>query len=97
MADGDAITIKVIGATSEIEANAWNSLANPTSDSTYDFDYNPFLSHDFYNSLENSGSADRHTGWLPQHLVMEQNDAVIGIRIANIISTAILIGWVKIF
>ncbi|MGI9365034.1 MAG: GNAT family N-acetyltransferase [Rhizobiaceae bacterium] len=79
MADGDAITIKVIGAAGEIEANAWNSLANPISDSTYDFDYNPFLSHDFYNSLENSGSADRHTGWLPQHLIMEQNDAVIGI------------------
>lgn len=79
MDEGDAITIKVIGAASEIDADAWNLLANPSSDFTSAFDYNPFLSHSFYTSLESSGSADRHTGWLPQHLVMEQNDTIIGI------------------
>jgi len=36
-----------------------------------DFDYNPFNSHAFFDALEKSGSADRTTGWLAQHMVME--------------------------
>ena len=38
---------------------------------------NPFISHDFLHALEESGSATRETGWLPQHLVLE--DAAGGI------------------
>jgi len=33
--------------------------------------YNPFLSHDFLWSLEESGAATRKTGWLGQHLVLD--------------------------
>ena len=32
---------------------------------------NPFISHAFLHALEESGSATRATGWLPQHLVLE--------------------------
>jgi len=38
---------------------------------------NPFISHAFLHALEESGSATRGTGWLPQHLVLE--DAAGGI------------------
>jgi predicted N-acyltransferase len=36
--------------------------------------YNPFLSHDFLWSLEESGAAIRKTGWLGQHLVLDAAD-----------------------
>jgi uncharacterized protein len=32
---------------------------------------NPFITHAFLHALEESGSATRATGWLPQHLVLE--------------------------
>ena len=35
---------------------------------------NPFLSHDFLWSLEESGAATRKTGWLGQHLVLDGPD-----------------------
>jgi predicted N-acyltransferase len=79
MADPESITIKVVSSTDEIDKAAWDQLANPTSDFTLDFEYNPFISHDFLSSLEQSSSADGRTGWLPQHLVMEQGGEVTGI------------------
>ena len=79
MDESEAITIKVVGSADEIEPESWDSLANSNSDFTLDYDYNPFLSNDFYVSLENSGSANRHTGWLPQHMVMEQNEKIVGL------------------
>jgi predicted N-acyltransferase len=36
--------------------------------------YNPFVSHDFLWSLEESGSATAATGWLAQHLVLDGSD-----------------------
>ena len=35
---------------------------------------NPFVSHAFLKALEESGSAARETGWLPQHLLYEDAD-----------------------
>jgi uncharacterized protein len=32
---------------------------------------NPFVSHDFLSSLENSSSVGIHSGWQPQHLLLE--------------------------
>jgi predicted N-acyltransferase len=36
--------------------------------------HNPFLSHDFLWSLEESGAATRKTGWLGQHLILDGPD-----------------------
>jgi predicted N-acyltransferase len=36
--------------------------------------YNPFVSHDFLWSLEESGCAVAATGWLGQHLVLDRDD-----------------------
>jgi uncharacterized protein len=35
---------------------------------------NPFVSHAFLRALEESGSAAKETGWLPQHLLYEDGD-----------------------
>lgn len=41
---------------------------------------NPFVSHAFLSALEESGSACAETGWLPQHLVLEDEEGrVIGV------------------
>jgi predicted N-acyltransferase len=39
--------------------------------------YNPFISYDFLAILEESGSACSRTGWLPQHLVLEDDTGVV--------------------
>jgi predicted N-acyltransferase len=62
MPDGDAYTIRVIDRIAEIPAASWDACAGPD---------NPFLSHAFLDALEASGSATAETGWLPQHLALE--------------------------
>jgi predicted N-acyltransferase len=41
--------------------------------------YNPFVSHAFFSSVEESGSACARTGWGPRHLVARLDGAVAGI------------------
>ena len=76
-----SVTINIIDSMQDIPAEDWDALANPTSphDGSEDFAYNPFLTHAFYDALEQSGSATRQTGWLGQHLVMQDGDEIIGI------------------
>jgi len=63
MADGgERLTVKLVEELAAIPAADWDACAG--SD-------NPFLSHAFLQALEESGSAKRQTGWLPQHLVLE--------------------------
>jgi uncharacterized protein len=59
---GGAFTIRVIDRIAAIPAAAWDACAGPD---------NPFLSHAFLDALEESGSATAETGWLPQHLALE--------------------------
>jgi predicted N-acyltransferase len=62
MPDGDAYTIRIIDRIAAIPASSWDACAGPD---------NPFLSHAFLDALEESGSATAETGWLPQHLALE--------------------------
>src|SRR5690606_6200880 len=39
--------------------------------------YNPFVSHGFLASLEESGCATRQTGWLGQHVRLEADDGTL--------------------
>jgi predicted N-acyltransferase len=39
---------------------------------------NPFVSHAFLSSLEDSGSATAQTGWAAQHIVVEDDEKVVG-------------------
>lgn len=59
---GDAAVLKVVSDIGEIDATEWDACAG---------DDNPFVSHTFLQILEDSGSADGSTGWLPQHVVLE--------------------------
>ena len=59
---GEPVTIKVASGMTEIDATAWDACAG---------DDNPFVSHAFLLTLEDSGAVTRDTGWLPQHLVIE--------------------------
>lgn len=79
MPDGrETQLIRVLGGIGEIPADDWDACAG-TED--------PFLSHTFFAALEDSGSADRPAGWLPQHLVLgEENGpplAVVPLYLKN--------------
>ncbi len=69
MPDGrDAVAIKVLQSLSEVSPEAWNACAG---------DANPFVRHEFLSALEDSGSATRETGWLGQHLVIEDASGAV--------------------
>lgn len=53
----------------QVEKSAWRGLESPGF---------PFFDHEFLEALENSGSVGRGTGWLPSHLVCEENGQLLG-------------------
>jgi uncharacterized protein len=70
----DALSISVIGDLGNIDRAAWDALANPPG-----LPYDPFLSWDFLQALEESGCASPAKGWQPAHLVARDvSGAAIG-------------------
>lgn len=65
--------VSIATSLSEIDKDDWDSCANPPNQP-----YNPFVSHDFLDVLEQSGSAIAQTGWHGQHMVLKDQDG--GIR-----------------
>lgn len=63
-------TIRVHDSLRDIEAPEWNRMAMVRRGDGSRED-NPFLSHEFLSALEESGSAVAETGWLGQHLVLQ--------------------------
>ena len=62
MPDGEHTAIvEVCASLADVPAADWDACAGPD---------NPFLSHAFLSSLEESGSVRAETGWLPQHLLV---------------------------
>ena len=59
---GGPARIRIVDGLAEVPAAAWDACAG--SD-------NPFLCHAFLEALEASGSATAKTGWLPQHVLIE--------------------------
>ena len=51
----------------------WAGLAGASRNRS-DTPYNPFISYHYLKSLEDSGCASRHSGWLGQHLRLERAD-----------------------
>jgi predicted N-acyltransferase len=64
--------IRVVPSLDTIAAEEWSTLAGASR--CAGGTYNPFLSHAFLSSLEESGCVSRATGWLPQHLKLEAPD-----------------------
>ena len=66
---GDTVTVKVISSLHEVSQTHWDACAGSE---------NPFVSHTFLKILEDSGTVSCETGWLPQHIVIEDNKGLVG-------------------
>jgi predicted N-acyltransferase len=74
----DSAVVRVVSRIDAVPAAEWDACAcGADSNGKTGRPANPFISHAFLHALEESGSAARETGWLPQHLVLE--DAAGGI------------------
>ncbi len=61
----EPIIARIVSHAREIAAADWNACAGAG---------NPFLQHEFFTCLEDSGSAVGGTGWQPVHLVIDGDD-----------------------
>ena len=74
----DGAIVRVVSRIDAVPAAEWDACARGADSSgKAGRPGNPFISHAFLHALEASGSATRETGWLPQHLVLE--DAAGGV------------------
>lgn len=69
------VTARLADSAAAIGAEAWNACANPQGLALPD----PFLRHEFFAALEQSGSATERTGWMPCHLVIENDGRIDGL------------------
>ena len=60
------LVLRTIEGLAQIDKAKWDAVANPDG-----AEYDPFLSWDFLEALEASGSASDQTGWLPRHMLVE--------------------------
>jgi uncharacterized protein len=58
---------RILAAAADLPAAAWNACAGTD---------NPFVAHEFFTSLEASGSASARTGWQPAHIVIDDAHGV---------------------
>jgi hypothetical protein len=69
-----AISISVLSALADVGRVEWDALANPP-----DAPFDPFLSWDFLQALEESGCVSAQAGWQPAHLIArDARNALIG-------------------
>jgi predicted N-acyltransferase len=64
----EPVLLRVVSRIDEVPASDWDACALP---------HNPFISHTFLKALEESGSAAAETGWLPQHLLLEDSGGTL--------------------
>lgn len=67
------VRIRVETSFADIAADDWGRLSG-ASRGDASVPYNPFVSHAFLSALEQSGCATAETGWLGQHLLLENDD-----------------------
>lgn len=53
------------------------SLSQPGESPSEDNSFNPFISHAFLNTLEETACATNATGWFPRHLILQGGDGEI--------------------
>ncbi len=66
LAEGE-MTLRVVESLDAIDAGLWDGLAATDPGRSL----NPFVTHAFLRCLEDAGCVGRKTGWLAQHLVLE--------------------------
>ena len=57
---GASLEVKVIDSLDQVSADAWNRLARD----------DPFLRHEFFSALHDTGCASARTGWLPNFITL---------------------------
>ena len=62
------VMIEVVDTLAGTAADEWNRLAGG----------NPFLSHEFFSALHESGCASTAAGWTPQFLLLKSGGALAG-------------------
>ncbi|WP_337184374.1 GNAT family N-acetyltransferase [Shinella sp.] len=72
----EAVRIRIETSFADIPAEDWARLAGASRGDARE-PYNPFVSHAFLSSLEESGCAVAETGWLGQHLLLEGEDGAL--------------------
>ena len=70
-------TLQVIQSVSDIDARDWDRLANPDWNDPKTLPKNPFISHTFLRTLEESGCLDAKSGWHVRYLVLKNRDKEI--------------------
>ncbi|MBU2581119.1 MAG: GNAT family N-acetyltransferase [Alphaproteobacteria bacterium] len=74
VADAPAQLVRVADTLLAVDQEAFDACANPEPAR-----YNPFVAYAFLEALEASGCVRAETGWLPQHLILEdENGRIIG-------------------
>jgi uncharacterized protein len=71
---GSEAVVRVAAGMAEIAAADWDRCANPA-----ELPFDPFISHAFLKALEDAETVNRRTGWVPQHLMLEQDGRVTGV------------------
>jgi predicted N-acyltransferase len=67
------VVVRVAPRIRDVDASTWDACAGGGGESqmTLSRPPNPFVSHAFLSALEESGSATQEAGWVPQHLLYE--------------------------
>ena len=75
----DHLNNNALSAYSQSKHEELEDKASPAATQAAITPHNPFISHDFLSSLERSGSVGARTGWMPQHLLAEdESGALVG-------------------
>jgi len=61
--------VHIIAGLDEVDAGQWNALNTSRQ---------PFLSYEFLQGLEAYGCVGESWGWIPQHIIIKQDEALIG-------------------
>lgn len=81
------LSLRTVDSIAALDADAWNGLANPGwqigpcgaidwVDDGEPTPFDPFVTHAFLSACEESGCATAETGWLPSHLLLEDDNGV---------------------
>jgi len=78
MGESEQVLVRIEPDIAALDAAAWDACANPAgTKNTPTRAYDPFISHSFLKALEESGSVSPETGWMPQHLVLDDGSGSI--------------------
>ena len=66
------VTLRTLPRLDDISCDAWDCIANPDGE-----EFDPFLSWDFLQALEQSGCVSSDTGWSPRHIIAESEDGTL--------------------